>query len=202
MSKYLGFDKLDCVEYRDNFLPKELKEDALKKILDEVKFDSVEDTMIVLAGKKIKIPRRQVGYGDVKTSFRYTGTEVEARDWSKAPTLFKIKEYIIKKLGCPVNYVLVNLYRDGSDYIGWHSDNEKDLDTKYPIISLTLGEARPFRFKHKVFNKVYEGILKNNSLVLMNPPCQKFYKHCLPKKGGKVNKRINLTFRVLRTVKK
>jgi len=201
---YPGFDQVPCVEYKDDFLPPEIHEGAMERLLSEVQFCTDEESAIMMMGKRVNVPRKQVGYGDIDTAYRFTGVDVEAKDWSeeKTPTLHAIKEFVVKTLGFPVSYVLLNLYRDGSDYIGWHSDDEKDLDPKFPIISLTLGAARPFRFRHKVSGQVYEGILKDNSLVLMNPPCQRMYKHSLPKKDGKTNgvkkPRLNLTFRVMR----
>lgn len=201
---YAGFDKIECVEYKENFLPPELHKGAMERLLKEVEFCTDEESAIMLAGRRVNVPRKQVGYGDVDTAYRFTGVNVEAKDWDekKTPTLHAIKEYVIKTLKYPVSYVLLNLYRNGSDYIGWHSDNEVDLDPKYPIISLTLGAARPFRFRHKVTGQVYEDVLEDNSLVLMNPPCQKIYKHSLPKKDGKNNgikePRLNLTFRVMK----
>lgn len=200
---YLGFDHIDCVDYKDNFLPPEIHNGAIERLLEEVEFCTDKKSSITLMGKKIKVPRKQVGYGDVDTAYRFTGVNVEAKDWSeeKTPTLHAIKEYVVKSLGIPVSYVLLNLYRNGSDYIGYHSDDEKDLNTNYPIISISLGAARPFRFRHKVTGRVYEGVLKDNSLVLMNPPCQRVYKHSLIKKNGKTNgvkkPRLNLTFRVM-----
>jgi alpha-ketoglutarate-dependent dioxygenase alkB family protein 2 len=200
---YSPLSEIKCVEYRDNFLPENIHKDVVKNLLNEIEFNTDEESSVVLFGKKINVPRKQVGYGDVKTAYRYTGNYVPAKDWSedKTPILHKIKEYVIKELKYPVSYVLINLYRDGNDYINYHSDDEKDLDKNYPIISISLGAERPFRFKHKLTNKVYEGLLKNNSLVLMKPPCQKIYKHSLPKKNGKKNgcksPRINLTFRVM-----
>jgi alkylated DNA repair dioxygenase AlkB len=201
---YPGFDQVPCVEYRDAFLPPELHKGAMERLLKEVEFCTDEESSIVMAGKRIPVPRKQVGYGDVDTAYRFTGVDVEAKSWEEkdTPTLYAIKEHVIKTLGYPVSYVLLNLYRNGSDYIGYHSDDERDLDPKYPIISLTLGAARPFRFRHKVSGQVYEGILKDNSLVLMKPPCQRLYKHSLPKKDGKMNgvkkPRLNLTFRIMR----
>ena len=42
------------------------------------------------------------------------------------------------------NAVLVNGYRDGQDAMGWHRDNEKEIDTSC-IASLSLGAGRTFK---------------------------------------------------------
>ena len=33
--------------------------------------------------------------------------------------------------------------------MGWHSDNERELDSSKPIASLSLGAARDFFFRHR-----------------------------------------------------
>ena len=43
------------------------------------------------------------------------------------------------------NYVLGNRYKDGSNNIGMHSDNEKDLQGS--IVCISLGSSRFFDFK-------------------------------------------------------
>lgn len=40
-------------------------------------------------------------------------------------------------------------YKNGTDYIAEHRDDEKDLDPVVPIASLSLGQARDFVFKHR-----------------------------------------------------
>ena len=42
------------------------------------------------------------------------------------------------------NSVLLNLYRDGQDSMGWHSDDESELGPAPAIASLSLGEPRRF----------------------------------------------------------
>jgi alkylated DNA repair dioxygenase AlkB len=133
-SRKYGFEDITCVAYQKDFLPDPLSKNAMENIIREVEFNTDEESAIKVMGKKIKIPRKQAGYGDPNTSYHFTGVHVKAKEWSpeKTPALWSIKEHITKQLGYPVNYVLINLYQNGSDYIGYHSDDERDLDTKYP----------------------------------------------------------------------
>ena len=48
----------------------------------------------------------------------------------------------------PSNAILINEYLDGEDYIGSHSDSEKDLDPRI-IIAISLGSPRTFRIRRK-----------------------------------------------------
>lgn len=197
---YSDFSTIDCVEYHQNFLPNNIYKDAFNNILKEAIFLSDEDASIILGGKKVKIPRKQCGYGNEGLGYRYNGKKVKAKRWEESATLEKIKDFIKEELKIPITYVLVNLYRNGEDYISYHSDDERDLDPNYPILSLTLGAERPFRFQNKLTKKTYEQVLHDNSIVIMNHPCQKIYKHSLPKKPKDMyGSRINLTFRVIKS---
>lgn len=188
---------IKCVSYQDSFLPPEIYKNALENLLHEIEFCSKEESAITIFGKRTYIPRSHAGYGNPGTSYKFSGVRVAAKDWATSPTLFAIKEHVVKTLHIPVSYVLVNLYRTGSDYIGYHSDDEKGLNPNYPIISVSLGAARPFRFQHKESDNIHETILKDNSVIIMSPPCQREYKHCLPQRKNINNIRLNLTFRVM-----
>lgn len=193
-----NIDKVECIEYFSNFLPDIFSKTVYNDIMKEVNFLSDDDASIIIMGKKVKIPRRQCAYGNKNLSYKFSGIKINGEDWGNVPTLNNIKKIIHEKLKIPVNFVLVNLYRDGNDYIGYHSDDEKDLDNKYPIVSLSFGEKRIFLLKNKITGKIYEKILENNSCILMKHPCQSLYKHSIPKRK-KINKpRINLTFRVIK----
>jgi alpha-ketoglutarate-dependent dioxygenase alkB family protein 2 len=197
-NRYDNMTNISCIQYIPNFLPKEIVKTAFSDILKEAEFLSDEESAIVMMGKKINIPRKQCGYGDEGTSYKFTGVKVEGKTWTDVPILNTIKEYLHEKLNIPVNFVLVNFYRNGDDYIGYHSDDEKDLDGKQPIVSLSFGAERSFLLKHKITGKTHEQVLQDNSCILMIPPCQKLYKHSLPKRKKVIEPRINLTFRVIK----
>ena len=94
-------------------------------------------------------------------------------------------------------------YKDGDDYVGYHKDDEKDLDVKSSIASLSLGQPRDFIFKHqdaklKTSNKAIEDVsltLEHGSLLLMKYPTNRFWYHSLPKRKRAQGVRINMTFR-------
>lgn len=196
---YENIKNISCVDYFSNFIPEELAESAYDNIMEKVDFLSDEQSSIVLMGKKINIPRKQCAYGNKGTSYKFTGVKVEGKSWEDAPILNNIKEYIHDHLGFPVNFVLINLYRDGNDYIGYHSDDEKDLDKKSPIVSLSFGAERPFLLRHKITGVTYEKVLEDNSCIVMKHPCQSLYKHSVPKRKRIKKPRLNLTFRVIKT---
>src|SRR5690606_37696123 len=94
------------------------------------------------------------------------------------------------------NCALVNKYRDGSDYIGPHSDSEKGLENKY-IASYSLGDTRTFvlESRHNEHDRIEMDLL-NNCLIAFDMFVNRRYRHSVPrKKNGVV--RYNLTFRYI-----
>ena len=50
-----------------------------------------------------------------------------------------MRKRLTAQLQIPFNALLVNLYRDGQDCMGWHSDDEKELGQQPTIASISLG---------------------------------------------------------------
>ena len=96
------------------------------------------------------------------------------------------------------NSCLLNLYHDGSEGMGWHSDDEPELVQAAPIASLSLGAARKFSFKHKADKTNASLMLENGSLLLMQAPTQVFWNHSLVKTTRPTGPRMNLTFRAIK----
>lgn len=60
------------------------------------------------------------------------------------PSLLTLRGAVEQASGCGFNSLLCNLYRDGHDSIGWHSDDEASLGHRPTIASLSLGDTRVF----------------------------------------------------------
>ncbi len=126
-------------------------------------------------------------------SYLYSGFKHVGKGWPEwiKPLLEKVNDASkIKFNGC-----LINLYRNGNDTMGWHADNEKELDPDQPIASLSLGISRDFFFKHKTKKLRETLLLGNGDLLIMHPTCQKNWLHSLPARKKVKEPRINLTFR-------
>jgi alkylated DNA repair dioxygenase AlkB len=93
----------------------------------------------------------------------------------------------------PFNAVLANYYRSGDDSMGWHSDNEPEMDRSI-IASVTFGGKRAFRFRNKQNGQTLSLELHDRSLLLM-VHMQDDWQHAIPKTKRPVQPRINLTFR-------
>lgn len=93
------------------------------------------------------------------------------------------------------NFVLGNMYADGSESIGLHSDDEKCLSL--PIIAVSLGASRKFDFhgRHQYTSIKKRIVLEAGSVLVMAGSTQKNYKHRIPVEKRVTATRISLTFR-------
>lgn len=152
---------------------------------------------IVLWGKAHLQPRLSAWYGDAGSSYAYSGVQLNPHPWTD--TLLCIKQDIEQATGHRFNSVLLNLYRNEQDSVGWHSDAEPELGSMPVIASLSLGETRTFRFRHKTRKdlKPVSIALTDGSLLLMEGATQRFWQHAIVKERDARKARINLTFRTI-----
>jgi len=183
------------LHYMDNFLSQEFATDLFKNLLREV---SWQQESINVYGKRYLSPRLTAWYGDTNAYYIYSGIGHEPLPWTD--TLSQLRSKIETLCNTTFNSVLLNLYRDGQDSVGWHSDDEAELGC-YPVIaSLSLGESRRFLLKPKKTGraKAFEIKLSSGSLLLMAGSLQHHWKHCVPRERKVQLPRINLTFRLIR----
>ena len=117
-------------------------------------------------------------------------------EWT--PELSAIRELVSSSAQVSFNSVLLNLYRDGSDSVSWHSDDEEELGAEPTIASMSLGATRRFRLRERRTRESLGLDLADGSLLLMSGASQRDWEHCLTKTKRAVGPRINLTFRVVR----
>ena len=149
---------------------------------------------IRLFGRSVDSPRLSAWIGDADAVYRYSGTDFTPHPWTAALSGLRLR--LQDELDTRFNSVLANLYRDGRDAMGWHSDDEPELGRRPVIASVSLGGARRFLLKHKqdaTLRAVYE--LPHGSLLVMSGDTQRHYRHALPRTAKPVAPRINLTFR-------
>jgi len=135
-------------------------------------------------------------YGDKGPSYTYSGLTLKSPGWT--PFLKLLKNTIQRDIGTNFNSVLANDYKNGLHNMGCCRDNEPELGKNPVIVSLSLGETRPFLFRPTVNNpgiKSQKIDLKNGSLLLMKGSFQENWQHRLSPTKRDVGGRINLTFR-------
>ena len=146
-----------------------------------------------VAGRQFILPRLQTWHADPGIRYSYSNNLLQTRSWT--PLLSEIRAQIETYLNFPFNSVLVNLYRNGNDYVGWHSDNEPELGEHPFIASLTFGAERQFEFRHKKSSENGRLLLRSGALLIMQPTFQHHWLHSVPIDQNVTEGRINLTFR-------
>ena len=184
-----GYENLEIDIYKDIGLGQK-KDLWFKSCLHDLNW---ETGFIKIFGKTHQIPRLQSWYADDGIEYTYSGKKLQRHNWNK--TLIEIKQEIESITSIKFNSVLANLYRNGNDSMGLHSDNEKELGINPVIASLSLGESRDIHFKHKNIKTSINIPQISGQLIVMYGQTQKYWKHEIKKTKKFKKPRINLTFR-------
>ncbi len=148
-----------------------------------------------IAGRQVRLPRLTAWYGDA--GYRYSGIDNPPR--ARTPLLRELQAVAEEIAGATFNSVLLNLYRDGRDGMGWHADDERTLGRDPVIASFSFGAVRRFRLKHKAAPGLGLALeLPAGSCLVMAGSLQHHWLHALPKTRRPIGPRINLTFRLIR----
>lgn len=174
-----------------------LTENQADELFEELKTSNLwRQDKVKVFGKTYDQPRLCFLAADRKVNYTYSGLTLPAVDFSKSLSLIKTR--IEQISSTRFNSCLANLYRDGNDSNGWHSDDEKELGDEPVIASLSLGVTRNFDLKHKRNRLIKKRIeLTHGSLLLMSGRTQKDFKHQIAKSKRIHEPRINLTFRYI-----
>lgn len=149
---------------------------------------------IVIFGQRRRVPRLVAWHGDPGTGYTYSGTMHEPQPWT--PELRRLLDRVQALTGHLYNSVLLNLYRDGNDGMGWHADDEPELGRNPVIASVSLGATRRFKLRHRRLRDVTATLeLAHGDVLLMAGTTQHTYVHAVPKTARAVGERINLTLR-------
>jgi alkylated DNA repair dioxygenase AlkB len=156
--------------------------------------------------KIVKVPRGQASY-TIDDTIHYNYGKIAGGSPINEVMDDKMKEITIKVnsiLGKNYNTILMNVYKDGKDSIGFHSDNENGWKEGTGFASLAFGHERFFVIKElETEIELKQKILHENGVIIeMNSPMNKKYHHSIPPTASKSDKyRISLTFREIITKK-
>ena len=148
---------------------------------------------IRMFGRTSLMPRLTAWQGDA--GYTYSGVENRPSPWT--PTVAATRERIEALTGRTFTGVLLNLYRDGRDSMGWHSDNEVELGAAPLIASVSLGASRRFRLRHRTKRLTHAIDLGHGDVLVMAGPTQAHWQHSLAKTTRVLDPRVNLTFRTI-----
>lgn len=162
------------------------------ELMQKIKWKNDE---AIIFGKHHITKRKVAWFGDKAYSYKYSGITKQAHLWT--PNLLMLKQKVEELSSTTYNSCLLNLYHDGAEGMGWHSDAEKTLLDYGTIASISFGAERKFSFKHKATKQRVDILLENGSLLLMRGAIQKKWLHRLPPTKKVLSPRINLTFRTV-----
>ena len=168
----------------------EQKHTYFNELLNKIEWTNEK---LIMFGKEIITKRKVAFYGDSLMSYTYSNKTKQALSWT--PLLLEIKNLTTSYTGSHYNACLLNLYHDGEEGMGWHSDDEKEIIPNSSIASLSFGAERKFAIKHKTTKETHSILLENGSLFEMLGSFQKHWLHSMPKSKKIIAPRINLTFR-------
>ncbi len=177
-------------EYLNSFYDAETSDGLFSSLLGSLIWESDE---ILMFGKLVQTARKVAWVGEAECLYTYSGVQKTPQPWTKE--LVQMRDKLEQFTGHTYNSCLLNLYHTGDEGMGWHSDNEKELDSTASIASVSLGARRKFAFRHKQDKTTSSIFLEHGSLLIMHPPIQERWQHSLLKTKTVTSPRINLTFR-------
>ena len=153
-----------------------------------------QQPVVQVYGKRHRVPRMTVFLANQGIHYRYSGAIHKGCGW---PEWFKpLLQQVNEACETDFNGCLLNLYRHGEDRMGWHADDEPEIDQRAPIASLSLGATRDFQLRHRSTpTRRMSMPLADGDLLVMHPGCQSRWMHSVPQRRKVRSTRINLTFR-------
>jgi nicotinamidase-related amidase/alkylated DNA repair dioxygenase AlkB len=182
---------------------------ALSACIDEHTFDRLHDEVVWhhMIHRGSAVPRLIALQGTkepdgVEPLYRHPADEQPPLTyWT--PTVDAIRQEVERQIGHPLNHCLIQLYRNGRDFIGEHADKTLDVMRPSFIVNVSLGATRSMIFRSKTDKgSVPQKLpLPHGSLFMLNLDSnQKFY-HGIKQLGRDSTDapRISLTLRCIGT---
>ena len=149
-----------------------------------------QQNSIKVYGKEHLEPRLTAWMGP---AYRYSSIK-----WPATPFTAEAQEFVTEvesHIQTPgyFNACLFNHYRNGQDSMGWHRDNEPEIDAAC-IASVSFGASRDFVIRHRTTKQKWLVPLHHGDLLIMEH-LQDAYAHALPKRLRVSQPRINVTLR-------
>jgi nicotinamidase-related amidase/alkylated DNA repair dioxygenase AlkB len=119
------------------------------------------------------------------------------------PTIDKIRQEVERRIGHPLNHCLIQLYRNGRDWIGKHADKTLDVMRPSFIVNVSIGTTRTmvFRPKNTQHSPLQKLPLPHGSLFILSLDSNQAFYHEIEQLGatGTDEPRISLTLRYIGT---
>ena len=185
--------------YIADFLSKEEADDLQKSLMNEIEWDSFNI-------KGSPVPRLISVQGELEDNgtqplYRHpVDSHPKLKQWCLSADI--IKQKAEKVIGESLNHALIQLYRDGKDFISDHSDKTLDIKHNTHIVNVSLGETRLLVLKSKDKTHSQEIQLAHGSLYVLGWKTNMEYKHGIRRNADPqitLQPRISLTMRNIAT---
>lgn len=168
--------------------------DVVSACIEEIDICLSETPEIIVFGKKCKQHRCIGFFSEKSTGYCYSNSKQKSQPMTEKLKI--ILDWINKLFNSDFNGILVNKYRDGNDYIGKHSDNERELHPNYGVVSLSFGVSRKFRIRDKKTSKIVKDIeTEHFQIMQMKGDFQNEFTHEIPIQKKVLKTRYSFTFR-------
>ncbi len=195
LTQIAGDSMLDCAA-----LSSCINEDTFETLYQEVAWNQMSHRgsfvprLVALQGTKEA--------DSVEPLYRHPADEQPPlRQWT--PTVDAIRQEVERRIEHPLNHCLIQLYRNGRDWIGEHADKTLDVMRPSFIVNVSLGTTRTMVFKPKnsqgaVTQKLP---LPHGSLFMLSLNTNQAFYHEIERLGvdGTDEPRISLTLRYIGT---
>jgi len=167
--------------------------ELLEECVKDVESKLLVKPKICIYGKEATQHRNIGFFSDESIGYRYSNQL--AKSQALTSVLKKLLDEVNELYEADFNGILINKYVDGNDYIGKHSDDEKNL-SNIGVVSLSYGSTRKFRVRDKKTNKIVKDVLiKHNQIMHMGGEFQKEFTHEIPIEKKITTQRHSFTFR-------
>lgn len=159
---------------------------------------ALEDPPIFVYGQWRRQQRDIAFFSDESKGYAYSSTMIPSTPLSSSSTLQWLLPAVNQALGTSFNGILYNRYRNGTKYLGAHSDEESALDKKHRLVAgVAYGPGvRTFRIRDKQTKKiVLDFECEPCCLYVMQGGFQEEFTHEIPAQKRVQGERISLTFR-------
>ena len=148
----------------------------------------------------IILPNRSLCYYG-SSSYSYNGTKHQPQHIPSGNYINSILDQLKTILpDIQYNSILLTKYKNGSDYVGFHSDNEPEIAENSDIVTISLGQSRVIKFKCPLAVNTYpdhELTVNHGDVYIMSQKSQNFFRHSVLADTSN-NCRISITLRMLK----
>lgn len=147
-------------------------------------------------------PRSEYWTSTLGKPYTY-GRGAGQRTYYSQPTYWpieRVKDILEERLGFRYEGCFLNMYKDGHDHLGWHSDDDPGINHARPIAVVSLGASRVLSMRSRNGADHDAVPLHTGSLLLMGAGMQQDWQHKITRGDREgLGPRISLTFRSLKT---